>query len=154
MGIARRWAAPAALVAALGAYCVVRAVWIPDRAQPWTNTLVGLAILAGGVGLRLDRAELGLEPRDVGRGLRYGAVAWIVVAVPLVVLALVPATRDALQDDATIVSTGAMLRRTLVVIPLGTALLEEAAFRGVLRSATRRAAVAAPRSWWSGSSSR
>ena len=132
MAALRRWAVPGAFVVGLAAWCVARSVWVDDALHPWLNTFAGLVVLGLGFAVGLDRADLGLERRNLGRGLRYGAVTWALVALVLVVAAALPATRDSLQDDTTIVSTGAMLRRTLVVIPLGTALLEEAAFRGVL----------------------
>lgn len=128
----RRWAVPAAFVVGLAAWCVARSWWVDDALHPWWNTAAGLLVLGLGFAVGLDRRALGLEGRDVPRGLAYGAALWGVVALVLVVVALIPATRDAFQDDTTLVSTGAMLRRTLLVIPLGTALLEEAAFRGVL----------------------
>lgn len=132
MAALRRWAVPAAFVVGLAAWCVARSVWVDDALHPWLNTLAGVVVLGLGFAVGLDRADLGLERRDAARGLGYGAALWAVVALVLVVAAVIPATRDSLQDDGTIVSTGAMLRRTLIVIPLGTALLEEAAFRGVL----------------------
>lgn len=132
MAALRRWAVPAAFVLGLAAWCVARSVWVDDALHPWCNTLAGLVVLGLGFAVGLDRADLGLERRDAARGLAYGAALWGVVALVLVAAAALPATRDSLQDDGTIVSTGAMLRRTLIVIPLGTALLEEAAFRGVL----------------------
>ena len=109
-----------------------RSLWLDGAWHPWSNTIAGLLVLGLGFAVGLDRSDLGLESRDLGGGLRSGLAFWAVVAAVLVVVALIPATRDSLQDDSTIVSTGAMLRRTLIVIPLGTALLEEAAFRGVL----------------------
>lgn len=132
MAVVRRWALPAVLVVGLGVFAAARSLWIDGDAHPWVNTVAGLVVLGIGFAVGLDRADLGLEGRTVGRGLRYGAALWALVATVLVVGALLPATRDSFQDDATVVSTGAMLRRALVVIPLGTALLEEAAFRGVL----------------------
>jgi membrane protease YdiL (CAAX protease family) len=120
------------VVLGLGVFDVVRSAWIDDGVDTVVNAVLGVALLALGFGLGLDRAALGLEPRRVGRGLRYGAGAWAIVAVVLVIGALVPATRDWFRDGTADVSTLAMLGTVLVVIPLGTALLEEAAFRGLL----------------------
>jgi len=62
--------------------------------------------------------------------------------VVLVLAALIPATRGVLRDDRADVGTGAMVRQVLIVIPLGTALLEEVVFRGVLFAvAARRTTV-------------
>ncbi|MFN8025777.1 MAG: CPBP family intramembrane glutamic endopeptidase [Acidimicrobiia bacterium] len=128
----RDWVVPAAFVVGLAAWCVGRSLWLDGRWHPWANTVAGLLILALGFAAGLDRADLGLLRKDAWRGLGYGAALWAIVAAVLVIGALLPMTRDSFQDDATIVSTGAMLRRTLIVIPFGTALLEEVAFRGVL----------------------
>jgi CAAX protease family protein len=87
-------------------------------------TLAVAAALAG-----LTRAELGLG--RWGAGLRWGAVpAAVLVAAYAIALAVGPA-REALADTS---DRGwpAVALATLVVIPLGTVLPEELAFRGVL----------------------
>ncbi|MGI8709982.1 MAG: CPBP family intramembrane glutamic endopeptidase [Acidimicrobiales bacterium] len=77
--------------------------------------------------------QLGLARRHVGRGLVWGAVlAGVVVAVYLVGLTL-PSTRDLFRDDRVRDWTIAQsLVAALVRVPLGTVLVEEVAFRGVL----------------------
>jgi membrane protease YdiL (CAAX protease family) len=88
-----------------------------------------VAVRVGGCGAR----DLGLAAADAGAGLRLGAAAMAVVAVLLAVGAAVPATRELFADrrvDEHTVAT--LLYATLVRIPLGTALLEETLFRGVL----------------------
>ena len=143
----RAWIGPGAFAAVMAAYCVGRSVGIDGDLHPWTNTTVGLGVLALGFALGFDRRELGLEGREVPRGLAFGGAVWAAVAITLTVVAVVPATRDVFRDDTAVLPTGAMLRRTLIVIPLGTALLEEAVFRGVLlawlarRTSMVRAAV-------------
>lgn len=78
-------------------------------------------------------AELGMERAQVGSGLRWGLViAGSVVVVYLVGLAL-PPTRDLFQDDRVAdLSFLDTLYAAFVRVPLGTVLLEEVAFRGVL----------------------
>lgn len=145
----RAWAGPAAFVAAMAAYCVGRSVAIDGDLHPWTNTLVGLVVLAGATGAGFDRRELGVEGRDAGRGLAFGAATVVVAAIGMLLVAVLPATRDVFADDRAVVSTGAMLRRTLVVIPLGTALLEEVVFRGVLLAWLARRMSIWRAAWWS-----
>jgi membrane protease YdiL (CAAX protease family) len=87
----------------------------------------------------LTWGDLGLGRAAARRGLRWGLVmAGAVVAVYLVGLAL-PFTREAFQDErAAGLSAGELVYRVLVRVPLGTVLLEEIAFRGVLWALVRR----------------
>jgi membrane protease YdiL (CAAX protease family) len=69
----------------------------------------------------------------VAPGLRWAGVLVAVVLLGYAVAVELPATRQAFADArATSLSGGAVLWHLLVRIPLGTALLEEVAFRGVL----------------------
>jgi membrane protease YdiL (CAAX protease family) len=66
-------------------------------------------------------------------GLRWSAALVGVVLVGVAVAAALPVTRPAFVDArASGLSGAAVLWRALVRVPLGTALLEEVAFRGVL----------------------
>jgi len=134
----RRWVAPAAVVVALAWFVAGRSLWLPSAAHPWVNGALGATVLVAALGGGLTTRELGLERSEVGRGLRFGLAAWAGVAAVLVVVALVPATRGLLRDDRAEVGVGAMVRQVLIVIPLGTALLEEVVFRGVLFSIAAR----------------
>ncbi|MEU8918446.1 CPBP family intramembrane glutamic endopeptidase [Streptomyces nigrescens] len=90
-----------------------------------------LVLIARQAGLTWD--ELGLGRASARRGLRWGLVlAGAVTAVYLIGLA-VPFTREAFQDERVAgLSGGEVVYRVLVHVPLGTVLLEEIAFRGVL----------------------
>jgi membrane protease YdiL (CAAX protease family) len=88
-----------------------------------------VAVRVGGCGAR----DLGLAPADLGRGLRLGAVAMAVVAALVAAGVALPATRGLFADRRVQEhALAALLYATLVRIPLGTALLEETLFRGVL----------------------
>ena len=77
--------------------------------------------------------ELGLGRSSLGRGAVLGAAAFLFVTVGLVVGALVPATQPLFEDQRAARITGAAVAyQALVRIPLGTVVLEEVAFRGVL----------------------
>ena len=77
--------------------------------------------------------ELGLGVRRLGSGLRWAAVLVGLVLLGCALAVAIPATRHAFADTrATSLSGAAVLWHVLVRIPLGTALLEEIAFRGVL----------------------
>ncbi|MBW3579799.1 MAG: CPBP family intramembrane metalloprotease [Actinobacteria bacterium] len=108
-----------------------------------TAVLLGIARASG-----ISWAALGLRRSSIGRGAALGVAAFLVVAFALVLAALVPATRPLFADQRVDRVTGAAVAyQALVRIPLGTVVLEEVAFRGVLlallsRAASTRAAVA------------
>jgi membrane protease YdiL (CAAX protease family) len=135
----RRTAAALTLtIGALAVFNVARSTVLPDGWDLAANLAVtavvgGLAWWAG-----LTAIELGLARADAGRGLRWGLLAFGAVTAVLVVVALVPATRDFFDDDRAEVGFGSMLFEVLVAIPLGTVLLEELAFRGSLLALLRR----------------
>lgn len=125
-----------AAMAAVGALAVSNVAAnrvLTDAAYvPWNATLAaGLVALARRAGCRPD--DLGLSPTGLRRGLWVGAAASVVVVATN---AVVWGSRhgDAVFDDrrATELSTPAARFQALVRIPLGTALVEEIAFRSVL----------------------
>jgi CAAX protease family protein len=98
-----------------------------------TGTALAAAMLSG-----LTPADLGLGrgrwlPGRLGCGLAAGAgVGWLLIAV-------VPATRALLGDQrAAGLNKRDVAYQALIRIPVGTALWEETAFRGVLQAALRR----------------
>jgi uncharacterized protein len=98
-----------------------------------TGAALAAASLSG-----LTPADLGLGrgrwlPGRLGSGLAAGAgAAWLLIAV-------VPATRPLLGDERAAGLSGRdVAYQALVRIPLGTAVWEETAFRGVLQAALRR----------------
>lgn len=126
------------LVLVVGGANIVRSAALPDRYDLPFN--VGLAGAAVGIGVLagMTVAELGLAGADVHRGLRYGGVAAGLVTAVVLVAALVPAFSSAFDDDRVEIGVGAMLLKALVVIPVGTVLVEELIFRGVLLGLLRR----------------
>ena len=60
------------------------------------------------------------------------------IGAVVVIGAVVPATRGAFDDDRVATGLGSMLWRVLVVIPVGTVLVEEVVFRGILHGLLRR----------------
>nr|WP_241266621.1 CPBP family intramembrane glutamic endopeptidase [Streptomyces scabichelini] len=87
----------------------------------------------------LTRADLGLDAAGVRRGMRWAPVLVGVVLVVLLLVLAVPAGRDAFRDArAAGLSVEELLWRVLVRVPLGTVLLEETAFRGVVWAMIRR----------------
>jgi len=91
---------------------------------------VGLLLLARYAGLGAD--DVGLGRRSLRRGAAYAAVCVAAVAAVYAVAARLSATRTAFMDERYRGGLGAAAFTAFVVIPLGTVLFEEVAFRGVL----------------------
>jgi membrane protease YdiL (CAAX protease family) len=106
-------------------------VWVPVGLL--TAVLALVAWTAGAT-----RADLGLDRTDVGAGLRYGAGAFAIVLLVLIVAAVIPATNGFLHDSRAQISGGRLLYELGVSIVLLTAIPEEFAFRGVLLGSALR----------------
>jgi uncharacterized protein len=72
--------------------------------------------------------EIGLTTRGAG----WAAAALALTVLVYGVAALIPATRRLFRDPRYDVSPGRALYTTLIAVPLATAAVEEAAFRGAL----------------------
>jgi membrane protease YdiL (CAAX protease family) len=101
---------------------------------PLNLAVTGVVLAAGGWGLDLTRDEMGLGWGGLGVGLAIGAA----LAAPVVVLGLIRRTAGFVADRrlAGVTAAGGLFVVALR-IPIGTALLEEVAFRGVLYGAWR-----------------
>jgi CAAX protease family protein len=95
--------------------------------------LLAIARTAG-----LSWQELGLGAGTWRRGFTWAAVEIGAVAVVLTAGAALPLTRHAFRDTRYRLGYGSALLTALVLIPVGTVLLEEVAFRGVLWGLLRR----------------
>ncbi|GGY51041.1 CPBP family intramembrane glutamic endopeptidase [Streptomyces omiyaensis] len=99
-----------------------------------TALLLGVLRGAGGTW-----ADAGLAPGTRARGARWALALMGIVGVCYAVAALLPATRPLFEDQRYEGMSGAELAvRVLVVVPVGTVLVEEVAFRGVLYGLVRR----------------
>jgi membrane protease YdiL (CAAX protease family) len=102
----------------------IYALWNPAVA----GVLVALALWCG-----VSWDDLGLNRRTLRRGVLVGLVGVASVAAFYALVLAVPGWRMAFDDErATSLGLEAMLWQALVRIPVGTVLLEEVAFRGVL----------------------
>ncbi len=124
------------LIAALAVFNVARSALVPNSAHFVLNIGLGLAACAIGCMAGLSARELGLERGRLFDGARLGLVAAGVIAVGIVLAAFI--APDAFDDDRVAVSFASMLVRVIVVIPIGTVLVEELVFRGVLFGLLRR----------------
>jgi membrane protease YdiL (CAAX protease family) len=105
----------------------------PVAASLLTLALVLIAWSAGAT-----RADLGLARADVRAGLLYGAGAFGIVLLVLLVAAVIPATNGFLHDSRGQVTGGRLIYELGVSIVLLTAIPEELAFRGVLLGSALR----------------
>ncbi|MBX3313918.1 MAG: CPBP family intramembrane metalloprotease [Actinobacteria bacterium] len=81
----------------------------------------------------LSWEAVGLGRRHLASGLRWGLVIAAITAAVLVAGALLPATRELFEDRRVESLSGwGVVYAAFVRVPLGTVLLEEVAFRGVL----------------------
>jgi membrane protease YdiL (CAAX protease family) len=135
-----RWRLAAAIAAVVLLLAVVNVL---EKFGPrHTGLILGpavavvLVVLARRHGLTWDC--LGLSPRRARSGLTWALGLVLVVAGVYLIGASLPLTRAAFLDARYHLRPGAALLAALVVIPLGTVLLEEVAFRGVLLGLVNR----------------
>jgi membrane protease YdiL (CAAX protease family) len=139
----QRWPGrgPACAVAALAAI-LVGANLAAKFTPTWADLLIGpaataaLLLVARRRGLTWD--ELGLARRNLRTGAWYGLACVGVVAVGYALALAVPRFREAFLDSRYHVPLGEALLTAFVLIPVGTVLFEEVAFRGVLLAEFRR----------------
>jgi uncharacterized protein len=122
---------------------ILAAVNVADKFGPEHTGLVagplvalGLILLARQAGLTWH--DLGLSQRTLLPGLRYAVGAVLAVAVVYAAGIALPWTRPAFHDVRYHLHLGAALLTAFIVVPLGTVLLEEVAFRGVLLGLVRK----------------
>ena len=147
---AARWRlSVAGVLAVLVPLALVAADVLASRVGPGQDILVGLclvgllAVVAWLAGLRMD--DLGLARSSWADGLRWGLGAAALVATAyLAALAITPLRASVAEVGAP--TWSAAMVSALILIPLGTVIHEEFAFRGVLfgllnRRSGRRVAV-------------
>lgn len=120
------------VVVILAAYNVVGNLLVPEGWYIPTNLAVTalLLFIAHRAGLRA--AEMGLQRSRLAAGARWGAGAATIVVAVVALGSLVPAAGDLYVDDRVDVGGWGLAYHTVARIPLGTVVLEEVAFRGVL----------------------
>ncbi|MCX4626229.1 CPBP family intramembrane glutamic endopeptidase [Streptomyces sp. NBC_01443] len=100
-----------------------------------SGVLLGVLRRAGGT-----LADAGLAPGTYARGARWALALIGLVGVVYLAGALLPATRTLFEDRwYAAMDGGEVMLRVVVLVPVGTVLMEEIAFRGVLYGLVRRA---------------
>lgn len=101
---------------------------------PTWSVLIGVTVTGAMVGIsrwaRIGVGDLGLARSTWLRGLRWGGTCVAIAAIGYGVALLIPAARNAVTG--TTATWPQALTAALLVIPLGTVIPEEFAFRGVL----------------------
>jgi membrane protease YdiL (CAAX protease family) len=131
----RRRSVPVELVAsaALLGWGAAVSRLIPAPAYVPANLAVAGLSLAAARRRQVPVADMGLSRDRIAAGLRVGLAASAPVAAVVFLGASLPATRRWFLDErARTGGAGHLLYHTLVRIPLGTAVAEEATFRGSL----------------------
>jgi CAAX protease family protein len=115
---------------------ILACVNVVDVRVPHASLVAGPLVAAGLIGLArlagLGWQDLGLGKGTWRRGATWAAVEIAAVAVVYAVGAALPLTRNAFRDSRYHLAWPEALLTAFVLIPVGTVLLEEVAFRGVL----------------------
>ena len=106
-------------------------IW-PEGYLLWNVAMTGLLLVGARVAVGLTWEDLGLHRPRLRRGVVVGAAVAASVAVVYTIALSMPATRSAFLDERAAGPLAVALFAALIRIPLGTAMLEETAFRGVL----------------------
>ncbi len=114
----------------------------PGLVRVWANAGMLALLLAAALARGYGAEELGLAPRRLAGGFAAGFLGGLALAViPVGFIALAPfVTGEPIENEGiTSLSGPALALRLGLRVPLGTALFEEAVFRGVLYAAALRA---------------
>ncbi|WP_246111307.1 CPBP family intramembrane glutamic endopeptidase [Terrabacter aerolatus] len=127
---------PARLAATVAVVLTLVGLNVADHVLGWDTMWLGpvgaLALLAFARWQGLTWHQLGLARHTHARGIRWGLGVIAVVAFVYLVGILLPSTRTAFLDVRYHLPPAGALLTAFVMIPVGTILLEEVAFRSVL----------------------
>lgn len=136
--VVRPWTALAAIIALLAAANALNNRYAPTTYPVNSVLATGVVLLAFRAGGG-TAADLGLDRASLSRGARWALVLAAAVAVVYAAAAAHPAT-DTFFHDRRVAGLGGgeLAYAALIRVPLGTVLLEEVAFRGVIWGLGRR----------------
>lgn len=123
-------AAPLVVVGLLAALNIATHVFFCNML--WLGPVAAAALLLFARSTGLSWTQLGLGRDRLRAGLRWGGGAVAVVVVVYLAGVLLPPTRTAFLDARYHLGTVGALLSAFVIIPVGTVLFEEIAFRSVL----------------------
>lgn len=123
----------ATVAAAIGVYNLVQNLLLPRAAYVPANLAMSAGLVALARRYGCSWGDLGLDPADFRIGARLGSIGAGVAGGAVLVGAAHPSTRKHFLDERARGQAGPDLAyQSLVRFPLGTALFEEVAFRGVV----------------------
>lgn len=115
-------------------------IWLPGWTYLPINLAAILALLLIAQRAGATGTTLGLRRDGLRRGLIVGTLSALAIGTVLAAAAVIPSTRGLFEDSrATGIGVAGLLFQVALRIPLGTALFEEVAFRGVLLGLGRKA---------------
>jgi membrane protease YdiL (CAAX protease family) len=129
---ARPYAALVACVAILAVWDVSVRPALPTDMHPVGGLIVAGCTVALGLWGGLDTSTLGLSPRQLRDGLRYGGLAFGAITAIVLIGLVLPPTREGFHSGRGDISAGELLTKVLITIPLGTVVVEELIFRGAV----------------------
>ena len=125
-------------VAILISFNLLRGAGAFGSVADWVELVIALALTVVALRGPLTRADLGLERSRERSGLLWGAIAFALVAVVVIIGALLPATSDFLHDTRAEVPWWRLIFEVVIGIGLLTVVPEELLFRGVLQGSAVR----------------
>lgn len=125
---------------ALLASITLTGIWLPGWTYLPVNLAAILALLLIARRAGATDTSLGLRRDRLRRGLIVGALSALAIGTVLAAAATIPSTRGLFEDSrAAGIGVAGLLYQVVLRIPIGTALFEEVAFRGVLLGLGRKA---------------
>lgn len=126
-------AADIALVAAIAATHVVDHELVPWRFHVASHLTAAAAAVAAAIAAGATIDDLGLRPDRMAGGARHGLAIGAVMSGGIAIAALNPSSRRFFMDERVLdINPAEIAGRSLVRIPLGTAVYEELVFRSVI----------------------
>jgi uncharacterized protein len=118
---------------------VVLAAWnvelrglVPGNIRVWANAALGLALLVPAYWSRLSSNQLGLDRRTLRSGLLWGGATLLILLAVITGASQFSNADHLFSTPRTSISLASLWFQALVAIPVGTVIVEEIAFRGVL----------------------
>lgn len=118
---------------------VVLAAWnvelrglVPGNIRVWVNAALGLVLLVPAYWSGLSSNQLGLERRNLRPGLLWGGATLLILLAVITGASQFSNANQLFSTPRTSISLASLWFQALVAIPVGTVIIEEIAFRGVL----------------------
>lgn len=131
-GAGHRFAPAATIAVVLGLLALNLANHLLGWNSLWLGPVGAVVLIVFARAAGLSWHQLGLARRTHAAGLRWGTLVIAAVAAVYLLGVLLPVTRSAFLDVRYQLPPASILFTAFVMIPLGTVLLEEVAFRSVL----------------------